>query len=335
LLEKPGIDHSVLYIIPKNIRLFSGIIAGDVYIANQSPFNIYNNSTVAYKIYSEGEISIAVHLNGQSRNFFHTLKAKRGNAYYLYLTPYGLNSAPESSDVLSDIKKLKGINNVSENNENPINPKSIGSSDKKGQGSCFLISKDGYLVTNFHCVENSKEIFVRGIGGDYVSRISASVVATNPSNDLALLKVNSRNVAFNSPVFSIRSSGIQQGEKVYALGYPFAAAMGEDVKITDGIISSLSGVQNNISEFQISAAVNPGNSGGPLIDENGNLIGVIYAKSKIAESAGYAIKAAYLEAFLKNVPDFTYPVPSNSIKDKPLPEKVKELRNFIYIVETN
>lgn len=204
-----------------------------------------------------------------------------------------------------------------------------------GQGTCFLISSNGYLITNYHCVENAKEITVKGIDGDFTTKYGASVVGSDPSNDLALLKIGNKNVKFNTPPFALRTSGVAQAEKAYALGFPAADAMGDEVKITEGIISAKSGVGNDISKFQISAAVNHGNSGGPLIDEQGNLIGVIFAKSTIAESAGYAVKASYLETFLKNVDGFEIPALTNTLKDKPLTDKVAELKNFIFIVETN
>jgi S1-C subfamily serine protease len=205
----------------------------------------------------------------------------------------------------------------------------------KGQGTCFAISSNGYLVTNYHCIENAKEITVKGIDGDLTTKYGATVVASDPSNDLALIKVSNKNVKFNVPDFGVRSSGVAQAEKVYALGFPAAAAMGAEVKITEGIISAKSGVGGDISKLQISAAVNPGNSGGPLIDEQGNLVGVIYAKSTIAESAGYAIKASYLETFLKNVDGFEFPTFTNTMKDKSLTDKVADWKNFIFIVETN
>lgn len=204
-----------------------------------------------------------------------------------------------------------------------------------GQGTCFLLSSSGYFVTNHHCVEGAKEIVIKGIDGDFTTKYGALVVATDPSNDLALLKISNKNLKFDAPPYAIRSSGVAQAEKVYALGFPKADAMGQEVKVTEGIISAKSGVGNDISKFQISAAVNPGNSGGPLIDEQGNLIGVIFAKSTIAESAGYAVKASYLETFLKNVDGFEYPVLTNTIVDKPLTDKVAALKNFIFIVESD
>lgn len=220
----------------------------------------------------------------------------------------------------------------------PINRESINDITKKegkGQGTCFLISSEGYFITNFHCIENAKEITVKGIDGDFTTKYGATVIASDPSNDLALVKITSKNVQFETPPFAIRSNGVLQAERIYALGFPKADAMGEELKITEGIISAKSGVQGDISKFQISAAVNPGNSGGPLIDEEGNLIGIIYAKSSIAESAGYAIKASYLEVFLNNVEEFSFPVLTNLLKDMSLPQKVEALKKHIFILETN
>jgi S1-C subfamily serine protease len=224
---------------------------------------------------------------------------------------------------------------VEEDVNNPWGKLDNSQKSGKGQGSCFVLSANGYLITNYHCIENAKEITVKGIDGDLTTKYGATVVASDPSNDLAILKIGNKNVKFNVPSYGFRSSGVAQAEKVYALGFPAAAAMGTEVKITEGIISAKSGVGGDISKFQISAAVNPGNSGGPLIDEQGNLIGVIFAKSTIAESAGYAIKASYLETFLKNVDGFEFPTFVNSMKDKPFTEKVADWKNYIFIVETN
>ncbi len=327
------LDYSTVYIVNDGGRMFRGQ-AGSIYIADQSPFNIESGDVIAYRIFSEGEISVQARCNFVG-TFYATLKVKRGNEYFLFLNDDKLKETTREEVLFLLLENPSKHTLREENIESAINPKTLKKPrGPEGQGTCFLISGEGYMITNFHCIENANDITIKGIDGDFTTKFGASLIASDPTNDLALLKINNKNIKFNPPVYQIRSSGVMQGEKVYAMGYPIASAMGEEIKITEGIISALSGLKKDISKFQISAAVNPGNSGGPLIDENGNLIGIIYAKSTIAESAGYAIKAGYLEAFLKNVETFNYPDLKNTIKDKPFTEKIKELKTFIFIVET-
>lgn len=316
---------------------------------NQQEVVFSLGSLLNYKVYSEGEISITITIRRAGTKYFKPLtltqqlqiKVERGADYYVTYVVAGKNRGfqivtKEAVQALLD--ESKNIVIWEEDLDSPINRNSVRGFTKKGvkgQGTCFAISPNGYLVTNYHCIENAKEITVKGIDGDLTTKYGATVVASDPSNDLAILKIGNKNVKFNTLSFGFRSSGVAQAEKVYALGFPAAAAMGTEVKITEGIISAKSGVNGDISKFQISAAVNPGNSGGPLIDEQGNLIGVIFAKSTIAESAGYAIKASYLETFLKNVEGFEFPTFVNSMKDKPFTEKVADWKNYIFIVETN
>ena len=111
--------------------------------------------------------------------------------------------------------------------------------------------------------------------------------------------------------------------------------MGEEVKLTNGIISSKTGYEGDISMYQISAPVQPGNSGGPLFDSQGNVIGIVSAKLTQAENVGYAIKASYLQ----NLFDIMSTAPKlqtvNTISTKSLSEKVKVLSNFVYIILIN
>src|SRR5690554_6333780 len=328
------LPHSTIYLI-RTKSFMNSAVASYIQFENQQKFGLPVGGVVQYKIYSDGEISIGAEYIGGKTNYCN-LNITRGNEYYVYLN-LGKFSEVKKEDVLQILDKPKSFTKREENLDFPINRnslKDITKNDGKGQGTCFLISSNGYFITNFHCIENAKEITIKGIDGDFTTRYGATVVASDPSNDLALLKISNKNISFTNPPFSIRSNGVAQAEKVYAIGYPNAAVMGEEIKITEGIISARSGVQGDISKFQISAAVNSGNSGGPLIDEEGNLIGIIYAKSSIAESAGYAIKASYLETFLKNVDDFNFPVLTNLIKDKSLPQKIEILKRNIYILET-
>ncbi len=307
----------------------------DITFPNQKEFNLSFKSLVKYKVYSVGEIPVTVNTfcgAGSSRSAQIIINVKSGEDYYVVYSR-GVFEQVRKVDVEEYMAKLDNIQKHEENIEFPIIRSSI--KGGKGQGTCFLISDEGYLVTNYHCIENAKDIIIKGIGSDFTTKYGVTVVASDPSNDLALLKIANKNIKFSLPPFAIRSNGVAQAEKIYTLGFPQTNAMGEELKITEGIISSKSGAQGDVSKFQISAAVNPGNSGGPLIDEEGNLIGVIFAKSNVAESAGYAIKASYLEAFLKNIDELKFPNLTNLIKDKPLTEKVKILKDYIFILESN
>lgn len=285
-----------------------------------------------YKVYSEGVVAISANYPGLS-TLYCVIKVKRGQEYFIKLER--LNFKEVSFEKVAEDLALSTPILKEENIDYPINKASLASIHKiVGQGTCFLISKEGYFITNYHCIEGAEEISIKGINGDFNTKYNAEVIASDPSNDLALLKIINTNVKLNLVPYGLRTTGVEQAEKVYALGFPKASSMGQEIKITDGIISSKSGAKGDISKFQISAAVNPGNSGGPLIDENGNIIGVICSKSTIAESASYAIKASNLEVFLKNIDGFSFPTFINTIKDKTLTEKIKEIKQFIFILES-
>ncbi|HTX88375.1 MAG TPA: serine protease [Bacteroidales bacterium] len=339
----PDIPHSLITFV-RSGNMFGSACRTDITFPNQASFNLSLSSLVKYTIYSAGEMYITLETfcpgstNSVATSSSQQLKMEieRGKEYYVFYNA-GIFKEVEKEQVRKYLEKLKNVMVQEENLDTPINRASFADLVNKSgasQGTCFLISSEGYLVTNYHCVENATAITVKGINGDFTTRCLASVVATDPSNDLALLKLSNHYLKLAAPPYALRTAGVAQAEKIFVLGYPAAQEMGEEIKVTEGIISAKSGVQGDISKFQISAGVNPGNSGGMLIDEQGNLIGVIYAKSTIAESAGYAIKAIYLDAFLRNVEGFTFPEFVNTIKDKPLTEKIAELKNFVFILET-
>ncbi len=336
-LEVKGKNYSIIYF--SRGKGFAGAACSvRVKVGNQDFFNLNNGNTVEYKIYSTGMVGIGGLISCDGRGCDLNLEVENGKVYYVkadvvkfgrFLTADVRASYERHLDSALLLHREEDI-------RMPINSNALDNAQKgeRVQGTCFLISP-GYLVTNFHCVDGAKEITVKGIDGDFTTKYGASVVATDPSNDLALLRIGNKNLKFLPLPAAIGSTGIAQGQKVYALGFPAAKIMGEEVKITEGIISSKSGAGGDISKYQISAAVNHGNSGGPLIDEQGNLVGVIYAKSTIAESAGYAIKGSYLEAFLKNIDGFEYPNLSNTMKDTSFTDKVALWKKYIFIVETN
>jgi S1-C subfamily serine protease len=322
-------DFSVLHLMGTGGGSPFSVYINDYLVTNINPLEELN-----IKLYSQGRLSVTVLFAHDKQNSSIEVK---GNKDYYMIEQFGYNQGLKEIDE----KKWQPYHNRAKNNvdveEDVKKPWGKIAESKtlwETQSTCFVISPMGYLITNYHCVEKAKELTVQGIDGDFTTKYSATVVATDPSNDLALIKVSNKNIKFETPPFAIRSSGVAQGEKVYALGFPIADAMGKEIKLTEGIISAKSGAQGDISKFQISAAVNHGNSGGPLIDEQGNLIGVIYAKSTVAEAAGYAIKASYLEAFLKNIDGFEFPNLANTMKEKLLIEKISVLKGYIFILET-
>ncbi len=161
----------------------------------------------------------------------------------------------------------------------------------QGSGSGFIWDESGYVVTNFHVIQNSSS--ARVILYDQTS-YAASIVGTSPEHDLAVLKINVPAGLHLVPIPIGTSSDLQVGQSVFAIGNPF----GLDQTLTTGVISALkrtiTGVAGNPIEdvIQTDASINPGNSGGPLLDSAGRLVGVttaIYAPSGAWSGIGFAI----------------------------------------------
>ena len=108
--------------------------------------------------------------------------------------------------------------------------------------------------------------------------------------------------------------------------------MGDEIKLTTGVISSKSGFQGDVSLYQISAPIQPGNSGGPLFDGQGNLIGIVNAKHRGAENVSYAIKASYLNNLAESALSISLLPTNNVISGMSLSNKVKSLKNFVFII---
>ncbi len=111
--------------------------------------------------------------------------------------------------------------------------------------------------------------------------------------------------------------------------------MGDEIKLTNGIISSKSGFQGDVTSYQISAPIQPGNSGGPLFDSNGNVVGIVNAKLTGAENASYAIKSSYLMNLIDLMPTPLVLQTKSSVAGKSMSEQVKTLKKFTYIIEIN
>lgn len=201
-------------------------------------------------------------------------------------------------------------------------------------GTGFAINNNGYILTNNHVIENAKSISVRGLNSDFNTFYKAEIVLRDKNNDLAIIKITDDRIKkFKEPPYTFKTTQSEVGENVFALGYPLRATMGDEIKLTNGIISSKSGFQGDITNYQISVPVQPGNSGGPLIDSKGNVIGVISAKHVGAENASYAVKISYLINMVQLSDENLKLNEINSISSDDLPAQVKKVKEFVYIIE--
>jgi S1-C subfamily serine protease len=190
-------------------------------------------------------------------------------------------------------------------------------------GSGFFVSKSGHVITNQHVVADCKKVTV----GDKVDKqVQADVLEKDARNDLALLKISSLKMASSEtqsliqklgltlvPLASdglLRSDDLDLGEDVLVAGYPNGEIFGDAIKVTKGIVSSNRGMGDDITQFQIDAAVQPGFSGGPIYDQKGNIVGVVvsqlnrlkFAKmvGSMPENVNFGIKASTVRQFLSS-----------------------------------
>ena len=160
-------------------------------------------------------------------------------------------------------------------------------------GSGFAVSSDGYVITNHHVIEGCQKVVVHTKDKDLTVR----VITYDPQNDLALLKGDFR----PQTVFPLSNNRPELLQDIYVAGYPFGNKVSTSVKVTKGIISSLTGIGNNFSNIQIDAALQSGNSGGPILDDLGNVVGVAVSKldakymfdnfGSIPENTNFGIKS--------------------------------------------
>ena len=205
--------------------------------------------------------------------------------------------------------------------------------DYISSGTGFAISNAGYIVTNHHVIEGANSITIKGVNGNFNNKIKATIVADDKNNDIAIIKLEPGNLIAGTIPYLIASKSSTVGIDVFALGYPLRATMGDEVKLTNGIISANSGYQGDITKYQISVPVQPGNSGGPLISSQGYLIGIVNAKHLETENVSYAIKSTYIQSLISTLPSNIAIPQTNLLAGKTLSQKVELVKQYVYIIE--
>ncbi len=195
--------------------------------------------------------------------------------------------------------KLNQIENKVNKIEDQLNKTAATIPDKpkfeeKFRATGFLIDGSGFLVTNAHVINNAKNLVVENKKGD---QFIAIPVYVNKSTDLAILKVTDTSFKkITALPYSIPRASAELGEHIFTLAYPK-----EEVVYGEGYLSAKSGYSGDTTSYQISISVNPGNSGGPVINRNGEVIGIISSKESNADGVVFAIKSKNIYKALEEI----------------------------------
>ncbi|WP_400192599.1 trypsin-like peptidase domain-containing protein [Hymenobacter sp. B81] len=202
----------------------------------------------------------------------------------------------------------------------------------KFSGTGFALTSDGYIVTSYHVIQGADSVLIES--RDRQQRFRAEPVFSDVAHDLAILRVRDADFqGFGRLPYTVKRRQAELGERVYTLGYPR-----EDLVFNDGSLSARSGFEGDTGFYQISIPVNPGNSGGPVLDDRGNLIGVISGRQMDVQSAAFATKSSYLMRLVDSLSASgatpAYNVPrQNQLTGQSRPQQLRKLQDFVFVVK--
>ena len=243
------------------------------------------------------------------------------DAFLISMTPAQI---AEGQRLVREFKPRK--ESGSDNSTSPENP--------TASGSGFFITDNGYLISNYHVVKGATKVRLRTSAG----LIDVRVIQVDAANDLALLKADGK----FSPLPIAASRSAPLGGTVATIGFPDPSLQGFSPKLAKGEIASLSGAGDDPRYFQISVPVQPGNSGGALVDEHGNVIGIVSAKldasaalaasGALPENVNYAVKSSLLLSFLESVPEVSAKLKTPNTADEKFEDVVRSAQDAAVLV---
>jgi len=161
-------------------------------------------------------------------------------------------------------------------------------------GTGFLIDPRGYLLTSAHVIQNASQLFVQNTKGQ---DFKATMIFTDKAKDLAVLKIDDEDFKpLGTLPYAFRRTSSDLAEPVFTLGFPK-----DEIVYGEGYLSALTGLKGDTMSSQITISANPGNSGGPVLNKNGELIGILNARQTSAEGVVFAIKSKYIISTLEEL----------------------------------
>jgi S1-C subfamily serine protease len=192
-----------------------------------------------------------------------------------------------------------------------------------GSGSGFIVSNEGHIITNHHVIEgcNITKVSFKG------NQLEAKVLAVDKMNDIAILKSNIK----PENIFSVSNEDVSLLEDVVVAGYPLGKQVSSAIKTHKGVVTALAGAGDNYSNFQTDASINAGNSGGPIMNQKGNIVGVAVATwvEEGVQGVHFGIKSSTLKTFA-NSNSLTFTQPNNSdLSNKDLGKLITEATVYL------
>lgn len=231
------------------------------------------------------------------------------------------------NDLATNAKAVtKDLNEVKTSLKTKIEPKNI-----IGGGTGFMIDAKGYLVTNAHVVKNGKSILVENSKGE---QFVAEIVKLDAAKDIAILKINDKDFKpLNTLPYSIKKSSTDVAERIFTLGFPR-----NDVVYSEGYLSAKTGFNGDTLSCQLGIAVNPGNSGGPVFNNRGEVVGILSTKEKQAEGVAFAIQSKYIhEAIDELKKDTAYrnlkTSPYSSISNLERTQQFNRIKDYVFLIK--
>jgi S1-C subfamily serine protease len=216
------------------------------------------------------------------------------------------------------------VNSLNNQHSSVLNPGNF-------RGTGFAISSDGYIVTDNHVIKDADSVYVQSLDG---KAYKAKVIYSEPATDIAVLAITDPSFKSLGPIpYSFKKAETDIGENVFTLGYPRDAMV-----LGPGFLTASTGYNNDTTQYQVSTPVNFGNSGGPLLDSRGNIIGIIDAKQTHVEGAAFAVKSDFLLKAIQDIPADSLKKPINTNTKNVLAilsrvQQIKKLQNFVFMVK--